>query len=330
MAHRRRHSGHAALINAILRRLVTDAAALAAGQDAARLNTPDWLWESWVAAYGETTARAIAMAHLREAPLDLSVNGEADPALVTSLAAQVLPTGTLRLAAPRGPIPALPGFAEGAWWVQDAAAALPARLLGDVRGRTVIDLCAAPGGKTAQLAAAGARVIAIDQSADRLARLAGNLRRLGLTARLITADARSWEPPDELHGGVDAILLDVPCSATGTIRRHPDVARLKRPADVAALVRVQAELLQRAAAMLAPGGRLVYCACSLQPEEGPAVIAPLLAADLGVRRLPVTGGDVGGCEALIDAAGDLRTLPCHMAEAGGLDGFYAARLVRHR
>ena len=331
LARQRRCAAHAALINAVLRRLAREAPARLAGDDAARLNTPGWLWDSWVEAYGGDVARAIAESHLREASLDLTLNAAPSPArreeAVAGLAAccgvRRLATGTLRLDA-HAPVPDLPGFAEGAWWAQDAAAALPARLFGRIASKKVIDLCAAPGGKTAQLAAAGARVTAVDISPARLARLAGNLRRLRLDATLVCADARSWRPDEP----ADGVLLDVPCSATGTIRRHPDVARLKRPDDVASLVRLQGELAAHVAGLLRPGGILVYCACSLQPAEGAGIIAALLRAGVPLERRPIEADEVGGLGELIDAAGDLRTLPCHLAGEGGLDGFYAARLVR--
>jgi 16S rRNA (cytosine967-C5)-methyltransferase len=239
------------------------------------------------------------------------------------LQAELLPTGSLRRAA-GGAIDVLPGFAEGAWWVQDAAAALPARLLGEVAGRPVIDLCAAPGGKTLQLAAAGARVTAIDRSAPRLERLRQNLARLGLHADVLAADAAEYRPPEPAA----AVLLDAPCSATGTIRRHPDVARTRRPGDLAALAGVQDRLLDAALAMLRPGGLLVYCVCSLQPEEGPARIDALLQRDTGVERLPIAAAEIGGLAAAITADCDLRTLPSHWAEIGGLDGFFACRLRR--
>jgi 16S rRNA (cytosine967-C5)-methyltransferase len=195
-------------------------------------------------------------------------------------------------------------------------------LFGPVAGKTVIDLCAAPGGKTAQLAAAGARVTAVDRSAKRLERLTANLARLGLAAQTVTAEATQWRPP----APADSVLLDAPCSATGTIRRHPDVAWLKTPEDMAKLADLQARLLTAAVAMVRPGGILIYCTCSLQPEEGPQQIARLLDGRAAVERVPVTAAEVGGLVELITADGDLRTLPCHLPDQGGLDGFYAARL----
>ncbi|MEQ9609252.1 MAG: RsmB/NOP family class I SAM-dependent RNA methyltransferase, partial [Kiloniellaceae bacterium] len=308
-------------------------AEIAAAQDAARLNTPDWLWESWCAAYGEETARAIAAAQLGEPPLDLSCKG--DPAAwAERLGAEVLPNGSLRLPAGQGDVARLPGYAEGAWWVQDAAAALPARLLargleGGVSGKTVIDLCAAPGGKTAQLAAAGAEVIAVEKNRERLARLDENLQRLQLGAATVAADAASWQPP----ALADAVLLDAPCSATGTLRRHPDIAWLKDKAQIDTLTPTQDRLLAHAVGMVKPGGLLVYAVCSLQPEEGPQRIHALLASDDRVERLPLTpadlgGGDPAGMAGMITPEGDLRSLPCHLAQQGGLDGFYAFRLRR--
>lgn len=315
-------TAHKALVNAVMRRLDREGRDVAAAQDAARINTPDWLWRSWQAAYGDATCRAIAEAHLHEAAIDISVAG---PAGVWDerLSAERLPTGSLRRA-PGGNIAILPGFAEGAWWVQDAGAALPARLLGDVAGKHVVDLCAAPGGKAMQLAAAGAEVTAVDRSEKRLERLTANLKRLGKTAHVVVGDAGRWRP----DAPQDAVLLDAPCSATGTLRRHPDVARLKTRDDVAALTLAQAALLCAAVEMVKPGGVLVYCVCSLQPEEGPAQIAALLRAGAPVERLPIRPDEVGGLAEFINADGDLRTLPCHLAEQGGIDGFYAARLKR--
>jgi 16S rRNA (cytosine967-C5)-methyltransferase len=313
-----------ALINAVLRRISREGPALLAGQDAARLNTPDWLWQSWLAAYGPERTRAIAEAHLGEAPLDFSVTRADEAGLwAERLEARILPTGSLRRTA-GGAIPDLPGFQEGAWWVQDAAAALPALLLGPLAGRLVFDLGAAPGGKTAQLAAAGAEVVAVDRAGGRLARLEANLTRLGLKAETITADASRWVP-ERL---ADAVLLDAPCSATGTIRRHPDIPVIKGPDDVARLAAIQSRLLAHAVTLVRPGGVLVYTVCSLQPEEGEERLAALLASGASVEPLPITADEVGGLEALLTPTGMVRTLPCHLAEAGGLDGFFVGRVRR--
>jgi 16S rRNA (cytosine967-C5)-methyltransferase len=232
----------------------------------------------------------------------------------------------VRVVAP-GAVDALPGFAEGAWWVQDAAAALPARLIGDIRGRRVADLCAAPGGKTAQLIVGGAKVTAVDRAPVRLQRLHDNLARLRLEAQIVCAGVEQWtaEP-------FDAVLLDAPCSSTGTIRRHPDVPWLKTAGDIAKLSQLQRRLLDRAVMLTKPGGTLVYCTCSLEPEENENVIADLLAREPRMRRVVVTASDVFGREELIGKNGDLRTLPCHFPDSdsrfAGVDGFYAARLVK--
>jgi 16S rRNA (cytosine967-C5)-methyltransferase len=226
-----------------------------------------------------------------------------------------------------GRVEELDGYNEGAWWVQDAAAALPAHLLGPVAGRRVADLCAAPGGKTAQLAAAGAAVVAVDRSAARIARLTENLGRLGLAAETVVADAAEWQ-----SAPFDAILLDAPCSATGTIRRHPDIAWLKTEADIASLAAVQARLLDAAVRLLKPRGVLVYATCSTEPEEGEAQIAALLARMPGLVRWPIVPGEAGIPAEWINAAGELRTLPYFLPaeepRLAGLDGFFAARLTR--
>ncbi|MFN3459856.1 MAG: RsmB/NOP family class I SAM-dependent RNA methyltransferase [Oceanibaculum sp.] len=318
-----RHAGFKGLANAVLRRLDREGKTLLDAQDAAWLNMPDWLWHALVGAYGEVTARAIAAANLTEPPLDISA--KADAALwAERLEGALLPTGTIRRGF-GGAIADLPGYEEGAWWVQDAAAALPALLLGEVAGKDVIDLCAAPGGKTAQLAAMGARVTAIDRSAKRLERLSRNLDRLGLAAEVQTADGTVWTPAKP----ADALLLDAPCSATGTIRRHPDVALGKTPADVTKLTALQDRLLDHAADLVKPGGLLVYATCSLLPAEGEERIAALLGrASQDWERVPVDPAEIGGWTECVTPEGDLRTLPCHLAEQGGLDGFYAARLRR--
>ncbi len=321
----RQGSHFAGLVNAVLRRLAREGAERLAGLDPAVLDTPEWLLARWIETYGEATARAIAAANSQEPALDLTV--KSDPEFwATRLGGRVLPTGTVRTIA-HGAVTALPSFAEGAWWVQDAAAALPARLFGDVTGLRVADLCAAPGGKTAQLAAAGARVTAVDRAPTRLDRLRENLTRLSLSAELIGADVAEWtaEP-------FDAVLLDAPCSSTGTIRRHPDVPWLKRPADIATLAALQRRLIERAMALTKPGGKLVYCTCSLEPEEGEHVVADLLAHEPSVRRAPITASEVFGRGEFITRDGDLRTLPCHLPDPdsrlAGLDGFYAARLEK--
>lgn len=318
---------YAGMVNAVLRRVAREGAALAAAVDADRLNTPRWLWQDWVATYGEETARAIGAAHMVEPALDITLRPGQDPAVwAERLDATVLPTGSLRRqVGAGGAITALPGFVDGAWWVQDAAAVLPVRLLGDVAGLRVADLCAAPGGKTLQLAAAGAQVTAVDRSARRLRRVRQNLDRLGLDAAMVDADATEWRPDDGLF---DAVLLDAPCSATGTIRRHPDVPRHRTPKDVEALVATQAALLRAACDMVKPGGLIVYCVCSLQHAEGPAQVATALDMGLPLELVPATAEDIGAPADLLTADGTLRTLPCHFADLGGMDGFYAARLRR--
>jgi 16S rRNA (cytosine967-C5)-methyltransferase len=322
LAHGRDFLSHKGLVNAVLRRLSVEGPELSQNQDAARLNTPDWLWRSWSEAYGAETARAIANAHLKEAPLDLTLRG--DPrGWCEKLQGILLPTGTLRRQA-GGAVTSLPGYAEGAWWVQDAAAALPARLLGDVAGREVVDLCAAPGGKSAQLAAAGARVTAIDRSSRRLDRLVANFQRLGLPIEAVAADALTWRPTRP----AEAVLLDAPCTTTGAIRRHPDVPHLKLPDDVARLSVVQENLLRAAVDMLVPGGTLVYCTCSLEPEEGPLRVQALLRSGAPIVREKISADEIGGHPDWITAEGDLRTLPCHLGEYDGLDGFFCARLIK--
>ncbi len=308
------------LVNAVLRRVAREGQALVEAQEAARLDTPDWLWRSWSAAYGEDAATAIAMAHLVEPPLDLTVR-EHPEVWARRLDADHLHGNTLRRLA-GGAVEDLPGYADGAWWVQDAAAALPARLLPEIAGRTVIDLCAAPGGKTAQLAAAGARVIAVEASARRAERLGANLQRLRLGAEVVVADARDWRPEQPAL----RLLLDAPCTATGTIRRHPDIAWHKTPADVTRLAQLQRQLLAAAALMLAPGGTLVYASCSLQPEEGAPLIEAALADGLPLERWPIAPEELAGLAVERTPAGEVRTLPCHLPGQGGLDGFFIARL----
>ncbi|MGD9866387.1 MAG: RsmB/NOP family class I SAM-dependent RNA methyltransferase [Hyphomicrobiales bacterium] len=319
----RRSSRYAGLVNAVLRRVSEGKAGALAQQDAARLNTPDWLWRRWSEAYGEDSARGIATTHLGEAPLDLSVKSDA-PGWAEKLGGTALPGNTVRLEA-GGRIEALPGFGDGAWWVQDAAAAMPARLLGDIEGLRVADLCAAPGGKTAQLASGGGAVTAVDLSDKRLALVADNMKRLGLGAELVASDVLSFRAAQPF----DAVLLDAPCTATGTIRRHPDIPHLKSQADVAEMAELQHRLLRHAASLLKPGGRLVYCTCSLEPEEGERQAERLVAAEPRLAPDPVTPDEAGCPPEWIAGPGWLRTLPVMIppgaAEGTGIDGFFAAR-----
>lgn len=323
----RRAAKYAGLVNAVLRRCAREGKAMVEEVSTMTLDVPAWLLDRWTAHYGEATAREIALALGHEPSLDLSV--KSDPAYWASrLHGEVLPTATVRTLL-HGSITMLPGFAEGQWWVQDAAAALPARLFGDIAGKRIADLCAAPGGKTAQLVHAGAEVTAVDRSPARVTRLRDNLARLALAAEAVVADAVEWPGAGE---GFDGILVDAPCTSTGTIRRHPDVAWLRQEADIAPLAALQERLLQKAASLLKPGGMLVYCTCSLEPEEGEHAISTLLSTEPALRRVPVEASEVAGLSDIITAEGDLRTLPCHLPHSdprlGGLDGFYAARLVK--
>ncbi len=324
----RRAAKYAGLVNAVLRRCAREGASLVEDVKAQTLDVPPWLLARWTTHYGESTARQIAFAFGHEPSLDITVKSEAAQ-WANRLHGELLPTGTVRTLL-QGSVTTLPGFAEGEWWVQDAAAALPARLFGDVGGKTIADLCAAPGGKTAQLALAGARVVAVDRSPGRMARLRDNLARLQLEAETVVADATEWQGGD--RGGFDGILLDAPCTSTGTIRRHPDIAWLRQDADFGPLTALQRRLLQTATTLLKPGGILVYCTCSLEAEEGEEAIAALLGSEPSVRRAPIDPGEVAGLAEIVTADGDLRTLPCHLPNPdprlGGLDGFYAARLVK--
>jgi 16S rRNA (cytosine967-C5)-methyltransferase len=325
----RRAAKYAGLVNAVLRRCAREGQPLIDEVKAKTLDIPEWLLARWIAHYGETAAREIAVALSHEPSLDITV--KSDPAQwATRLHGETLPTGTVRTLL-QGSVTMLPGFTEGQWWVQDAAAALPARLFGDVSGLAIADLCAAPGGKTAQLAHAGARVTAIDRSVARMARLRDNLTRLELEAETVITDAAEW-PGAKSGEGFDGILVDAPCTSTGTIRRHPDVAWLRQEADIAALAALQKRLLQHAVTLLRPGGTLVYCTCSLEPEEGEQAVAALLASESAMRRARITAGEVAGLAEILTPEGDLRTLPSHLPHQdprlGGLDGFYAARLVK--
>lgn len=316
-----------ALVNGVLRSLTRRRDEVLAAQDATRLVTPLWLWRDWVETWGEEATRAFAGAHMVEPALDLTV--KSDPAgWAGKFGGIVLPTGSVRFV-PHGPIDEMEGFEAGEWWVQDAAAALPARLLGDVAGKSVADLCAAPGGKTAQLAQAGAHVTAVDLSAQRLDRLKQNTARLRLPdVATVVADLETWTP----KAPFDAVLLDAPCSATGTLRRNPDVGRLKKQTQVEELAALQDTLLHRAAEWVKPGGLLVYCTCSLQKAEGEAQIENFLRHATEFERVAIDPAEIGGLEGAITPEGDLRTRPDMLANddprLAGLDGFFAARLRR--
>ena len=275
------------LCNAVMRKVVTEGPALIAAQDPARLNCPDWLWQSWAAAYGPDVAAQIALAHLGEPPIDFSLkDNSAIESWAARLEATALPTGTLRRFA-TGRVADMEGFKEGAWWVQDAAAALPARILlhalAGAKTPNVIDLCAAPGGKSAQLAAAGCRVTSVDLADARLHLLRDNLVRLRLYANVVTGDALEWRPA----APADAVLLDAPCSATGTLRRHPDLPFLKQAGDIAGFAQNQRRLLAAAVDMVKPGGLLLYSVCSLQPEESHQVVESVLANDSRITQIPI-------------------------------------------
>ncbi len=319
-AERRETAGYAKLINAIARK-IADAGPEALAKPPARADTPSWLWRSWERAYGPIKTRAIAEAHRAAAPLDLTLKpGEDAQAWADRLGAELLPTGALRIAK-ASDVTALEGFQDGAWWVQDAAASLPAKLFGDLKAKRVYDLCAAPGGKTLQLAAAGARVTAVDKSGVRLQRVTQNLARTHLEAETITEDALRFKPSEK----ADAILLDAPCTATGTIRRHPDIPWSKGETALSALADLQGKMIDHALSLLKPGGVLVYCVCSLQREEGEAQAKAALARHPALERLPITPEEIGGLAQAITRDGDLRTLPSMLSEKGGMDGFFAAR-----
>jgi 16S rRNA (cytosine967-C5)-methyltransferase len=328
-------AGYKGLVNAVLRRIAREADlfrqfAPGSGNFTGAISLPDWLWQSWVKAYGVAKATQIAIAHLEEPPLDFTVRRDPDH-WAKMLGGAVLPSGTVRRAAhapdnyrPSPRIEDLPGFAEGMWWVQDLGAGLPAKLLGNLTGKRALDMCAAPGGKSAQMALAGAQVTALDRSRKRLARVAENMTRLRFAVDCEVADAALWQKIKDY----DVVLLDAPCTATGTIRRHPDVAWLKDPGDVAKLSASQDALIDAAVRLAHAGGTILYSTCSLQPEEGPDRIAAALKRHPSLARLAVRPEELFGFKELVTPEGDLRSLPSHLAQLGGIDGFYAARLIK--
>ncbi len=320
----------APMTNAILRHLSREKDTLVLVRSAKGV-FPKWLADTLRTDHGKEQADAIAAAILDEPSIDLTlspaISGEQRSQLVRELEGKVLPTGSLRMTA-QTPVRQLPGYSDGVWWVQDAASALPARLLGNVEGLLVADLCAAPGGKTAQLAANGGKVTAVDQSGQRLQRLNENLARLKLEVRTVEADILEWSPPHLF----DAILLDAPCSSTGTMRRHPDIIWSKSAQDVLSLASLQEQMIRKAVTMLKPGGTLVYSNCSLLKLEGEAILAKILAAPNGLKLLPVLPDEIAGTDGLINGQGALRTLPSHWPDPdnprlGGLDGFFACRFT---
>ena len=307
------------MVNAVLRQMAGDAGK--PWKDLRIPRLPLWLREPLVAAWGNGAVSAMEKAHFAGAPLDLTLKpGEDAAQWAETLGATVLPTGSLRLP-DAGQVSALPGFDDGAWWVQDAAAALPARILAPKPGERILDLCAAPGGKTLQLAAAGAEVTALDISEKRMGRVQENLTRTGLAATCVTEDALTYT-----DGPFDAILVDAPCSATGTIRRHPDLPYAKDGSDFGDLIALQAQLLDHALTLLGPGGRMVFCTCSLLPDEGEVQIDEALARHPGLRTdrpaLDLPGID----PAWITQEGGLRLRPDYWPDFGGMDGFYIALL----
>lgn len=311
------------LVNAVLRRILREGDEL---KDAAlaRGNTPPQFFRQWKNAWGKRAADKIAAAHMSEAPLDITLNSQKDAqAWAEKLGGTLLPTGSIRLT-DAAPVPELPGFEDGDWWVQDAAAAMPAKLFGDLKGQRALDLCAAPGGKSAQLAAQGALVTALDKSRSRLERVDENMKRLGFHVETLKKDAVKFQPDDPFPN----VLLDAPCTATGTVRRHPDVVHLKTRDDIASLSALQATLLDAAATMTAPGGTLVYCTCSIEPEEGEDQITAFLERHQDFTLDTIEAGEVGGQEGFLTKRGEIRTLPFIWDEHGGIDGFYAARLKK--
>lgn len=321
----RKYAGFKGLTNAVLRRIAKEGAHHLSSIDPAKANLPGWLYESWAETYGiDAPANMMACYQTPSTPLDLTFRANGDEETIAlwteRLNARITPTGNLRLES-HDRVDLLEGYDDGVWWVQDAAASLPARLLGDVAGKEVLDLCAAPGGKTMQLAAAGAEVTAIDMSRKRLDRVAENLARIGLTAELIKDDVLKFRSEKQWP----AILLDAPCSATGTMRRHPELVHQRKAEDITHFSKLQARMLDKCAEHLAPDGLLVFCTCSLQPEEGPALIGDFLMRNPDFSIEPVRSDEISGQEEFIQPDGSLRTRPDQWPDIGGLDGFFAIR-----
>lgn len=312
----------AGLINAVLRKVSAAGPASLEGLDAARLNTPAWLWERWTAHYGPETARRIGLAHRERPGLDISFKDGSAP-WISTLGGEMLPNGQVRLPAGHAAVTDLPGFRAGAWWIQDAAATIPVRMMDEIAGKRVLDLCAAPGGKTLQMAARGAAVTAVDISEARLRRLGDNLARTGLSAEVRVQDLLG----SELEGEWDAVLLDAPCSATGTIRRHPELPYLKDASQIKDLAGLQRRMLRKAARLVRPGGTLVYCTCSLEPEEGEGQAKGFLSRNPDFEIVPAQSAAFP--EGAVQPGGWVRTLPfMTYGPVTGMDGFFSVAMRR--
>jgi 16S rRNA (cytosine967-C5)-methyltransferase len=318
--------GKKGFVNALLRRMANEGKGWCDAQDVAALNIPAWLYQQWVTSYGLVRARDIGLALMNQAPLDITVRKNSDLSeIAPKLKAEILPTGSLRREE-GGAIEDLPGFDSGGWWIQDAASALPVRLFGDIDGKTVLDMCAAPGGKTMQLADAGAKVIALDRNAKRMVTLRENLARTNFTGvECIIEDGAVWKSRTKFS----YILLDAPCTATGTARRHPDLLSLKNEKDQAALTATQERLLNNAAELLDVGGKLIYCTCSMQKAESEHQIEKFLRTHRNFKRIPVRREEFGGMDGFVNSEGDVRVLPYLLKEQGGMDGFFISRVEKN-
>ena len=319
LGHQKQKGFANALLRTIVRKKDSNISMLT---DKVQANSPSWLWRELEKDYGAESAIKIAKAHLGRAPVDITVKKDAED-WAEALDGQLLDNGSIRLDK-SGAVTELPGFDQGEWWVQSASAALPVQVLGDVTDKTIVDLCAAPGGKTMQLAAAGAKVTAVDISKNRLKRLEENLERCNLSAKVVKGDGKTWQPEHP----VDIVLVDAPCSATGTIRHQPDVLHLKTEKDMHRLARVQKEILENASHMVKSGGVLMYCTCSLQFEESERVVEAFLSQSSDFSLSSFTSDDVFGWDEMLDKSGMIRILPFHLQETGGMDGFFIARLIR--
>lgn len=325
----RKYSGFKGLTNAVLRKVSSQGKQKLADINPAKANLPDWLYASWVKSYGERATEAIIVQSQKGSiPLDLSLKDISENSVLEwqkRLEAKMTPNGSLRLFNHER-VDLIEGYEQGAWWVQDAAAALPVKLFGNLEDIDVLDLCAAPGGKSLQLAANGASVTALDRSKARIKRLEENIKRLGFDISIIAQDVLAFSPERQWP----AILLDAPCSATGTLRRHPEIIHQRKPGDISHFAKIQANMLDKAASLLTPGGTLIYCTCSLQPEEGPDRIDQFLAHNRNFEINPINQDEIKDCTTFLQRDGTIRTRPDFWADIGGLDGFFIARLRKNK